>query len=284
MKLANVGGRAVLVTGANEGVDVAEASAGAFGPELQAGIYDRWNDFRAWADSASVDGSASVKFSTTDLLAPSPTPRQIFAIGLNYRAHAAESGFEEPTELPPTFTKWASSLSGPDTTVTLPPGGHTDWEVELVVVIGRHTYRVAREEAWGSVAGLTAGQDLSERITQLRGPAPQFGLGKSFPGFAPTGPWVVTPDEFPDPDDLALGCAIDGETVQEGSTRDLIFPVASLVSGLSQVVELLPGDLIFTGTPAGVGIGREPQRFLSAGQELVSWIAGIGELRQRFVD
>jgi 2-keto-4-pentenoate hydratase/2-oxohepta-3-ene-1,7-dioic acid hydratase in catechol pathway len=283
MRLANVAGRAVLVTGDGVGVDVAVASGSRFGPDLP-GVFEQWDGFSAWvAGGVESVGEAGASFSRGELGSPSPEPRQVFAIGLNYRAHAAESGFAEPVDLPPTFTKFVSSLSGPDTVVSLPEGGHTDWEVELVVVIGRSAHRVGRDEAWDHVAGVTVGQDLSERIVQMRGPAPQFGLGKSFPGFGPVGPWLVTADELADRDDLGLGCAINGETVQDGRTGDLIFPVARLVSELSQVVELFPGDLIFTGTPAGVGVGRDPQRFLQPGDELVSWIEGVGELRQTFV-
>lgn len=283
MRLANVKGRAVLVTSESSGIDVADASDSTFGPDLGA-VYARWDEFRVWAEEDSTTrAQPGVSFGVRDLGCVSPVPRQIFAIGLNYRAHAAESGFAEPVDLPPTFTKFASSLAGPDTVVSLPEGGNTDWEVELVVVIGRAAHRVGRDEAWDYVAGVTVGQDLSERIVQLRGPAPQFGLGKSFPGFAPVGPWLVTPNELAYRDDLALGCAINGETVQDGRTGDLIFPVARLVSELSQIVELYPGDLIFTGTPAGVGVGRDPQRFLQPGDELVSWIEGVGELRQTFV-
>jgi 2-keto-4-pentenoate hydratase/2-oxohepta-3-ene-1,7-dioic acid hydratase in catechol pathway len=185
--------------------------------------------------------------------------------------------------LPPTFTKFVSSMSGPDSVVTLPPGGNTDWEVELVVVIGRTAQHVAEANAWDYVAGLSVGQDISERITQTAGPAPQFSLGKSFPGFAPVGPWLVTPDSVPDKDDLALGCSIDGEKVQDGHTSDLIFPVSSLIAKLSRIITLHPGDLIFTGTPSGVGLGRSPQRFLQDGQRLDSWIEGIGEVHQTFV-
>ena len=182
------------------------------------------------------------------------------------------------------FTKWPSCLTGPVTTVELPKGGHTDWEVELVVVMGRFTYRVAEGQAWDHVAGVTVGQDLSERITQSSGPSPQFSLGKSLPGFGPTGPWLVTPDELEDRDDLELGCVINGEEMQKGRTGDLVFSVPALISKLSQKISLLPGDILFTGTPAGVGLGRTPQRFLGAGDELVSYVSGVGELRQRFVD
>ena len=165
----------------------------------------------------------------------------------------------------------------------LPPGGHVDWEVELVVVIGRRAENVAAADAWSHVAGLAAGQDLSERITQLAGPAPQFSLGKSFPGFAPIGPWVVTVDEFDDPDDIELQCAIGEETLQKGRTSEFLFGVPALIEGLSRVTPLLPGDIIFCGTPPGVGLGRDPQRFLSPGDELISQVSGVGQLRQTFI-
>jgi 2-keto-4-pentenoate hydratase/2-oxohepta-3-ene-1,7-dioic acid hydratase in catechol pathway len=142
---------------------------------------------------------------------------------------------------------------------------------------------VAAEDGWSYVAGLTVGQDISERVRQLAGPVPQFSLAKSFPCFGPTGPELVTPDEFADPDDLDLGCLVNGEVVQKGSTSDLIFPVPELIARLSAVVMLLPGDVVFTGTPAGVGLGRKPQRFLAPGDELMSYIEGIGVMRHRFV-
>lgn len=282
MRLANVNGRAVLLTADDQGIDVARASAGKFGPALSQ-VYDDWAGFCAWAESAPTD-TPVVTFERRELGSPSPAPRQVIAVGLNYRAHAAESGYDVPEQLPPTFTKFVSSLAGPDVEVVLPRDGHTDWEVELVAVIGQTATRVAEERAWECVAGLTVGQDLSERISQHAGPAAQFSLGKSFPNFAPVGPWLVTPDEVPDRDDLALGASIDGEVVQDGRTRDLIFSVPSLISKLSETITLLPGDLVFTGTPAGVGFGRTPKRFLQPGEELRSWIEGIGEMRQVFVE
>jgi 2,4-didehydro-3-deoxy-L-rhamnonate hydrolase len=281
VRIGNLAGRLTLFSGEPAtAVDVEKASAGRFGPDPQA-VYDVWPEFVEWAEGAALEGG--VAFDPADLGAPTPAPAQVFAIGLNYSEHAAESKLEAPTGLPPVFTKFRTSLSGPVTTVVLPEGGNVDWEIELVVVIGRRAERVAAADAWSHVAGLTAGQDISERVTQLAGPAPQFGLGKSFPGFAPLGPWVVTPDELPDRDDIALSCAVDGETVQDGRTRDLIYPVAKLVEGLSRVAPLLPGDIIFTGTPAGVGMGRNPQRWLQPGEVLTSAIEGIGELRQTFV-
>jgi len=282
MKLANVDGRATVLLTADRGFDVATASGHKFGPDLRS-VYDNWDAFVEWARAAASSNVTAVPVSRLQLGSPSPSPRQVLAIGLNYADHAAESGLATPHELPPTFTKFVSALTGPDTEVRLPAGGNTDWEVELVVVVGRTASRIDTDDAWSYVAGLTVGQDISERITQTTGPAPQFSLGKSFPGFAPVGPWLVTPDEVPDKDDLALGCAVDGETVQDGSTSDLIFPVPTLVSKLSHIVTLYPGDLIFTGTPSGVGLGRSPQRFLHPGARLDSWIEGIGELHQTFI-
>lgn len=282
MRLANVNGRAVLLTADDQGVDVALASEGKFGPEL-ARVYDDWAGFRSWAVAARADEHL-LSFKGSELGPPSPSPRQIIAIGLNYSAHAAESGFDAPDQLPPTFTKFASSLAGPFVDVALPPGGNTDWEIELVVVIGQTVKDINEDAAWECVAGLTIGQDISERLSQHAGPAPQFSLGKSFPNFAPVGPWLVTTDAVPDKDDLGVGCSIDGEVVQDGRTRDLIFSVPTLISKLSETMTLLPGDLIFTGTPAGVGFGRTPQRFLQPGEELRSWIEGIGEMRQAFVE
>ncbi|MFI6483055.1 fumarylacetoacetate hydrolase family protein [Nonomuraea sp. NPDC050663] len=279
MRIANLSSRLVLITEDAKAVDVEQASGGLFSADPQA-VYARWEEFRAWAAGAELPEGAA--FDQADLGAPAPGPRQILAVGLNYHAHAAESGFAAPDTIPPLFTKFASAISGPVSSVKLPEKGHTDWEIELVAVIGREAYQVPEDEAWQYVAGLTAGQDLSERITQMAGPSPQFSLGKSFPGFAPMGPYLVTPDSFDDPDDLELTCSIDGEEMQRGRTRDLIFSVPALVAKLSAVLPLLPGDVLFTGTPAGVGLGRTPQRWLADGEVLVSRIEGIGELRQTF--
>jgi len=279
MRIGNLSGRLTLFT-ARGAVDVAEASGGRFGPDPQ-GVYDTWDDFVGW--TGALGEVAAVEFDTTALEAPTPAPAQVFAIGLNYREHARESSLEVPDTFPPVFTKFRTALSGPVSTVVLPPGGHVDWEVELVVVMGRRAHHVAAGDAWSHVAGLTAGQEISERITQLSGPAPQFSLGKSFPGFAPIGPWVVTVDEFDDPDDIELQCGINGETLQLGRTSDFLFGVPALIEGLSRVTPLLPGDIIFCGTPPGVGIGRDPQRFLQPEETLVSRVVGVGELRQTFV-
>jgi 2-keto-4-pentenoate hydratase/2-oxohepta-3-ene-1,7-dioic acid hydratase in catechol pathway len=277
MRIANLSGRLSLVVD-GLAVDVAEASGGAFGPEVQA-VYHDFAAFRSWARGAALPSGRP--FDPRDLGAPAPAPRQLFAIGLNYRDHARESGFTPPPE-PAVLTKFVSSITGPVTEVEL-PDGQVDWEVELVVVIGAGGRCIAVGDAWSHVAGLTAGQDISERVLQRTGLAPQFSLAKSHPGFSPMGPWLVTPDELPNPDDVELTCAIDGELVQKGRSRDLIFDVPELTARLSAVLPLLPGDVIYTGTPAGVGMGRTPQRFLRPGEMLTSSITGIGELSQTFV-
>jgi 2-keto-4-pentenoate hydratase/2-oxohepta-3-ene-1,7-dioic acid hydratase in catechol pathway len=274
MRVGNLDGRAVLLTEAGA-LDVAVASGGAFGPEM-ASCYDQWDGFTAWAKTAT-GGSA---FEQTSLGAPSPTPRQAFGIGLNYALHAAESGAPQP-EFPPTFTKFPSCITGPFASVELPSAG-IDWEVELVVVIGRTAHNVAEADAWSYVAGLTIGQDLSNRAVQTRPPVPQFSLGKSFPGFGPMGPWLVTTDEFANADDLALSCTLNGETMQDSRTSDLIFSVPSLIEKLSGIITFYPGDVIFTGTPSGVGMARKPPRFLSPGDVLISTIEGIGSITTTF--
>jgi len=281
VRIANLAGRAVLVDG-EMALDIAEASGGRFGPDPQT-LFDNWDEVIAWARVAAMTdaaAAASVPFSIEDLGAPVPRPRQVFAIGLNYAEHAAEAGYP-PDAAPVTFTKFPTSIVGPEDVVVLPEG-NVDWEVELVVVIGREGFRVTRQNAWDHVAGLTIGQDLSERITQLQGSAPQFSLGKSFPGFGPTGPWLVTPDEFAERDDLAITCTLSGEQMQSSRTSMMLYDVPELLVRLSAVCPLLPGDLIFSGTPSGIGNRRTPQRFIEPHDVLESSIEGIGTLITRF--
>jgi 2-keto-4-pentenoate hydratase/2-oxohepta-3-ene-1,7-dioic acid hydratase in catechol pathway len=279
MRIANLAGRLVLIEG-DGAADVAKASDDRFDADVQA-CFERWPELLAWVRAAGPLEYSP--YNPKALGPPAPAPRQVFAIGLNYATHASEAGFAVPDGIPPVFTKFPTCLTGPHGEIVLPAGGHTDWEIELVAVIGRRAEHVPAEQAWEHVAGLTAGQDLSERISQFSGPAPQFSLAKSFPGFGPLGPLLVTPDEFDDPDDLALSTTLNGETVQNGRTSELLFAVSTIVERLSSVTPLLPGDVIFTGTPAGVGMGRTPPRWLSPGDELVSAIEGIGQMRHRMV-
>jgi 2,4-diketo-3-deoxy-L-fuconate hydrolase len=278
MKLANLDGRAALLTD-NGAVDVAEASEAKFGPSLPA-IYDEWESFREWAGSVDHSAATTAALDETRLASPSPEPRQVFGIGINYKAHADEGGAQLP-EIPATFTKFPASISGPFDNVEL-SGDTVDYEVELVVVIGARADRVAQADAWAHVAGLCIGQDISDRHVQFAAGA-QFSLGKSFRGYSPMGPWLVTPDELADPDDLALGCSLNGETMQDARTSELIFTVPSLIEELSAVVPMLPGDVIFTGTPSGVGFTRQPPRMLRDGDVLESTIEGLGTMRNQIV-
>jgi 2-keto-4-pentenoate hydratase/2-oxohepta-3-ene-1,7-dioic acid hydratase in catechol pathway len=274
MRTANVRGRLTVVT-ERGGVDVATASNGRFGADPQT-IFEQWAAFRDW--TAGLSATDAQPIADADLGAPAPRPSQVFGIGLNYRDHAAEAGLALP-DRPATFTKFPSCITGPFADVAL-PAPTVDWEVELVVVIGPRAYRVTESAAWDHVAGVTVGQDLSERVLQWAAGG-QFSLGKSFPGFGPMGPHLVTPDELANPDDLELGCRVNGEVMQQSRTSDMVFGVPRLIAELSGVLPLLPGDVIFTGTPAGVGATREPRRFLQAGEVVESWIEGIGTIRNR---
>ena len=279
MRTANLNNRLVLVYD-DGAVDVEKASDGLFPSDPQA-AFDHWPQFHTWARSAAPAAYERTAFDELQIGPPAPRPRQVFAVGLNYADHVEESAADKPAQ-PTVFTKYPTSLTGPRDTISLPSGA-VDWEVELVAVIGTRAHQVAAADAWGHVAGLTVGQDLSERTVQLQGAPAQFSLGKSFPGFSPIGPVLVTPDEFEDPDDLALGCAVDGETMQESRTSRMIFPVSEQIAWISQICPLLPGDLVFTGTPSGVGGARKPMRFLRPGETLHSWIGGIGELRNPLI-
>lgn len=206
--------------------------------------------------------------------APVPRPRQVFAIGVNYADHASESGMTPPP-FPLTFTKFPSAIAGPTADVPL-TGDMVDWEVEIVVVIGSTCSYVAVDRAWEVVAGLTLGQDISDRQVQMAGTPPQFSLGKSFPAFAPIGPALVSIDSFADPMDIALWCDVAGERMQDSRSSNLIFAIPTLVAYLSSICTLEPGDLIFTGTPQGVGMARG--RFLAVGDVIASGAEVIGEL------
>jgi 2-keto-4-pentenoate hydratase/2-oxohepta-3-ene-1,7-dioic acid hydratase in catechol pathway len=282
MRLGVIANRTVLVDG-DSAIDIERASGGRF-PADPAGIFERWEALVDWAATAEPEGE---RLPLDQLQNPVPAPRQVFGIGANYLDHAEEAaraqGFTGDVKAmlpknPMIFTKFRSSLSGPYDAIPV-PSRNVDWEVELVVVMGRRAERVAAEDAWSYVAGLTVGQDVSERVIQMAGHAPQLSMGKSFPGFGPLGPVLVTPDALESPDDLELGCTLNGQTVQKGRTAGMIFPVAELIAYISSICPLLPGDLIFTGTPSGVGLFRTPPVYLKPGDTVVTWVKGIGELR-----
>jgi len=276
-RLANVADRAVLVDEAGDWYDL----AGVSGDERLA------DPLVALADPAVLHAAADRLASSArggaadaDVLGPPvPRPRQVFAVGLNYRSHAEESGMDAPPT-PLIFTKFPGCLAGPTADIEL-RAATVDYEVELVVVIGPGGRDIAAADAWDHVVGLTVGQDISDRALQFASAPPHFDLGKSRDGYGPIGPVIVSTDLVPDPADLALTCSVNGEIRQDDRTSGLIVDIPTLVEYLSGILTLHPGDLIFTGTPSGVGMADG--RFLAPGDLLESHIEGIGTLANRCV-
>ncbi|MDP7551526.1 MAG: fumarylacetoacetate hydrolase family protein [Acidimicrobiales bacterium] len=277
-------GRAVLVDGGHLTGDTARwwdlggmAGERLCDPMLAVGEPERLHELGGTSGVPDRDHDGVVPLS--GLGPPIPRPRQVFAIGLNYRDHVDEMGREAVGE-PVVFTKFPSCLVGPAADVEV-VGERTDYEVELVAVVGRRCSNLRPDEAWKALAGVTVGQDVSDRRLQTAAQPPQFSLGKSHATFGPTGPAVVSIDLLGDPDDLELTCTVDGEVRQGSRTSLMIAGVPDLVSYLSGICTLEPGDLLFTGTPAGVGDAQG--RCLRVGQTVVSEIGGVGRLVNRCV-
>jgi 2-keto-4-pentenoate hydratase/2-oxohepta-3-ene-1,7-dioic acid hydratase in catechol pathway len=231
------------------------------------------------AKAAFDRGVTQRAFVTGRLLAPIPDPAKVICIGLNYRDHAAESGKPIPTE-PVVFSKFSTAIIGPEAPVRLPAvSTQVDYEAELVVVIGRRVKNIAESEALGAVAGYACGHDVSARDWQVGRSGGQWLLGKTPDTFAPLGPWLVTADEVPDPHNLGIRLRLNGETMQNSSSRELIFRVERLIAHIAQLVTLEPGDVIYTGTPPGVGMARKPPVFLKPGDVVEVEIDGLGVLR-----
>jgi len=236
---------------------------------------------RAW--EALPRGPVRHDPATATLLAPVHDPRKIVCIGLNYRDHAVETGAEIPAE-PILFSKYPTTLVGHGANILLPAEStQVDYEAELVVVIGRGGRRIKREHAMEHVAGYAVGHDVSARDWQLNKPGKQWMSGKTFDTFAPVGPVLVTPDEVPDPHALGIRLRLNGQTMQDSSTSQLIFRVDEVIAYLSQIFTLEPGDLIFTGTPPGVGMSRKPPVWLKPGDVVEVEIDGLGTLRNPVV-
>jgi 2-keto-4-pentenoate hydratase/2-oxohepta-3-ene-1,7-dioic acid hydratase in catechol pathway len=265
MRFATIDGRAALLS------DKGYADLGALGlPSEPLAALERWREVPGLT---VTDWSA---YQPSQLGPPVPNPRQVFALALNYRDHADEAHLDVP-EHPYVFTKFPTCIVGPFDDVVL-SGNRCDWEVELVVVIGRRCRGVRADDAWDVVAGLTVGQDISDRRVQFRKPFQHLAASKSFPTFGPTGPWLTTIDELDNPAALPIRCSINGELMQDSSTAQLVFDVPALIADISGMVELLPGDLVFTGTPAGVGSTRDPRLYLKPGDVITSEIEGLGTM------
>lgn len=205
------------------------------------------------------------------------------AIGLNYEDHARETNAPIP-ESPILFSKARSCIVGPNDDVVLPEGStKSDWEVEIAFLIGKRAWRVSREEASAHIAGYFVCNDISERAFQLEHGGGQWAKGKGCPTFGPIGPWLVTPDEIPDPQNLSLWLELNGERIQNSTTRNMIFPFTEIVSHLSHYLILEAGDIITTGTPPGVGLGMKPERFLKRGDVMRLSVEGLGIQEQRVI-
>lgn len=285
MKLANVQGRACVIDDRG-GVDLAAASGDRFSSRTD-DVLPVLAEVMEWFDgyNDSFDPALSADALQADLARLDPPitrPPQVFAIGLNYGDHAAETGLDLP-EQPMVFTKFMSSLAGAAAVVSL-PAETVDWEVELVAVVGKGGRSIGAGDALDHIAGFCVGQDLSERRLQMASTPAQFSVGKSLEGFSPIGPWMTTLDELADPGDLSIECHLGDEVLQSSRTTNLIFDVVTLVEYLSAHVGLQTGDLIFTGTPAGVGVGRRPRRFIEPGWEITSTIEGLGSIITTFTD
>lgn len=275
-RLATISGRAVLVAG-DDYYDVERVSNGRLSSDPMAVIGETavLHELYATLDSQTPDGH--INNATLD--APIPRPPKVFAVGLNYRAHAEEAGLDVPNT-PMIFTKFQNCITGPTADIEL-RSDRVDWEVELVLVIGKGGRDIAEADAWSHVAGITVGQDVSDRRVQFAVKPPQFSMGKSFDTYGPIGPVVVSPDLLPNPNDLAIQCDVSGENKQNSRTSDFIFTVAEQIAYISAICTLEPGDLIFTGTPEGIG---GPQGvYLQDKDVIVSTIEGVGTMRNHCV-
>lgn len=282
LRLANVDGRATLVDASGtRSLDLAAVSSGQFSHEPME-VFSQWSAVRRFAGSLEDDAfDRGAAIDPAALGAPSPMPYQVFGIGLNYRTHAEESGMPIPKS-PLTFTKFTSSIAGPHADIEL--GSETvDWEVELVVVMSSGGRNIPAAKAWDHIAGAAVGQDISDRTLQFATQPPQFNLGKSRRGYSPFGPWLVDMVDHPGRDRLHMTMTLNGEPVQDTLTDDLIFDVPAIVEYLSSIVDLLPGDVIYTGTPGGVGMSHKPPKFLRPGDVIVSTIDGIGTTTNRCI-
>ena len=269
-RLANLDGRAVLIDGENWH-DLAAASNGSFSGDPMEAVHRHAELHTIQLDNRSPEGAvASAVFGP-----PVPCPRSVFAIGLNYAEHAGEANMDLP-ESPLVFTKFPSCLAGATDNVEL-NSDFADYEAELVVVIGTAGRSISPNNAWNHVMGLTVGQDISDRALQFAAKPPHFDLGKSRDTYGPCGPAVVSTDLIADPSNLRITCDINGERRQSGNTGQLIFDVPTLISYLSEILTLEVGDLIFTGTPEGIGASNGD--FLAAGDVIETSIEGLGKLR-----
>lgn len=281
LRLANLKGRAQFIVGdidSPRAIDVATASNNSLSADPMQ-CFAHWDTLKKLA--TTLDSSAGTPVAIADLSCPVPQPRQMFAVGLNYRKHAAEMGSPLPP-LPLVFAKFQSSLNSPTGNIEI-QSDTVDYESELVIIVGKGGRNIAESNAWDHIAGLCVGQDVSDRGLQYMGTPPQFSLGKSRVGYSPIGPWVTDMSNNDKRDDLQLGCTVNGEQRQDTKTSDMIFGISHIVAYMSTIVELFPGDVIYTGSPFGVGHGRKPQVYLKPGDVVETTLEGVGTITNRCI-
>ena len=271
-KLANIEGRAALVDGENY-YDLETISNGKFNNDTSNALTNLVGLSELSEDLSKSEPTGLLHDVKID--APISAPKNCYAVGLNYRNHAEEAGMDIPS-VPMVFTKHTTCLVGPNSTIEM-RSDHVDYEAELVVVIGHPGKDILKDNAWNYVAGLCVGQDISDRTVQFSSKPPQFNLGKSFDTFGPMGPYLVSPDSLQNKESLQIECKVNQEVRQKDNTNDLIFDIPSIISYLSEIVTLNTGDVIFTGTPGGVGVMEG--KFLKDGDVLRTSIEGLGTLK-----
>ena len=271
-KLANIEGRAALVDGENY-YDLETISNGKFNNDTSNALTNLVGLSELSEDLSKSEPTGLLHDVKID--APISAPKNCYAVGLNYRNHAEEAGMDIPS-VPMVFTKHTTCLVGPNSTIEM-RSDHVDYEAELVVVIGHPGKDILKDNAWNHVAGLCVGQDISDRTVQFSSKPPQFNLGKSFDTFGPMGPYLVSPDSLQNKESLQIECKVNQEVRQKDNTNDLIFDIPSIISYLSEIVTLNTGDVIFTGTPGGVGVMEG--KFLKDGDVLRTSIEGLGTLK-----
>jgi len=279
LRLSVIGGRAHAILGDIDSPVALDIAQHTSLPADPMACLANWDDLRVAVRALDISQGRPVTIN--DLDCPVPTPRQMFAIGLNYRKHAEEMNSQIPSQ-PLVFAKFQSSLNSPTGEIRI-ASDTVDYESEVIIVIGRGGRNIDRSAAWDHIAGLCVGQDVSDRGLQYAGNPPQFSMGKSREGFSPIGPWVTDMADNTRRDTLRVQCSINGELRQNTEITDMIFPIDQIVAHLSSICALYPGDVVYTGSPFGVGHGMKPPKYLKPGDVIETTLEGVGTMINRCV-
>jgi 2,4-diketo-3-deoxy-L-fuconate hydrolase len=279
LKFGVIDGRAHAIFDGTDSTVALDIAAHSDLPSDPMACIARWDDLRTAVRSFDLKAGRAVTVHDVDC--PVPAPRQMFAVGLNYRKHAEEMSSQIPAQ-PLVFAKFQSSLNSPTGDIRI-VGETCDYESEVIIVISRGGRNINRADAWNHIAGLCVGQDVSDRGLQYAGNPPQFSMGKSRQGFSPIGPWVTDMSNNDRRNSLRVQCSINGELRQNTEINDMIFPIDQIVAHLSGICELYPGDVVYTGSPSGVGHGMKPPKYLKPGDVIETTLEGVGSMINRCV-